>query len=459
MSALKRLTRIAVTVLLSWVVGFVVLAYLGWIPHFGLLGWLFELEDYVTEITASESTPLAGAAARRPFPAQVQPLVDAADSDAAAGRFRSAADGYAASARLAPDHPELLFSAAQAYRFADLPAPAAIYMLAYVQAASLHRDVRLALLGGVDDLASGLGATARELFGMAVDGAARLPVDARYGTQVAVVRNIALAGDIGALQVIARKAPQGLIEGIDSAAIGAAEAGRWRLAQELLETGIASVAEAARASVLVRCPHRGREAACTSRIVHPGFGGLPPVRTEDRCGPAIPPPEIAARQTNLAGLMMMGLAISEYRIGLRQRAHEHWQEGKQLLAASNLDVLCEQPWVKPYIPLRAGSDWVFMGDKGPIGLPAGNDQLAYDAEPSLPDWRDVAGSGQLPLPDWPMALDHAELMDLAAELSSTAQTVDRDFRPVRLAQIGRTYFRLFTALRRTVVALSGEGGR
>jgi hypothetical protein len=459
MQVVKRLAKIAAIVLTSWLVAAVALIWAGIIPGSGI----FTLLDGIIGFqSASTAQPIEAPIAQRPpLPPEAQRLVDEADRAVAARRFADAAEHYVAASRHTDEHPELLFSASRSYRFAGVPWRAAAYMLAYVESAKLSYDVHLFLLDEVDELAAGAGALARELFATAVEAGARLPLDKRSSAQSEVVQQIVLAGDIEALQLIARRAPEGLPEGAGAAAEGLAQAGRWQLARAALDVAIESVPAAARRSAPDKCRKILHAVpACAMEVLHPGFAGLPPVLSDARCPPPPPPPDMRPREQNLEGLMLMGLAISEYQVGLKGRAHGHWLDGRALLKSSRLEQLCDQPWHRDYTAMQVGGDWVFLSPEGKhVGVPSGEDVEQTDREPPPVRWAEVmALLNRAPTRDdetqrMVELLDRRDLDNPGAAIEEANSSKNIEMKPFLIARLGRYYFRLYSALQASAGAL------
>jgi len=467
MLALKRIARFGATVLASWLIAFIALVYVGLLPGFGIFTVLETVSTTIEEVHDQWFRPLlSGSFGRQtPLPPEAERLVEHGDSATAAGNFAIAARHYSDALRYTNGHPELLFSASRAYRFAGQSVHAAAFMLAYIEAAKLDRPTVELLLEEVDGLATAAGATGRRLFGIAVDGANRLPASSKSASQIDVMGEIARAGDVSTLKLLVHIAPVGMPEALRNAALTHASQWNRQLAREILDIAIASIPGAARASVGTWCRQSVSAQACLGSVVHPGFAGLPPVRTGENCPPPPPPRDPQPQWDNLSGLMLMGVASAEYHVGLRARAHRHWTEGHELLKASELDQLCGQPWIvqNGYITLKVGRDWVFMGDKGPASIPPGEDTMAPDDNLVRMNWSEVVAiyNGYLPvnvLPDVNVAffaesLGSGPLTDLPAEIDAMNERTDLAARPLAIAKAGRAYYGAHAAIRAATASM------
>lgn len=452
----RRAVRTAVTVLLSWIVGWLALAYMGVVPAMGLapvLLWIDQAVDGIGSVSLS-APPVKPAG--RPLSAQAQSHVDLADRFAADGQYANAASHYVEALRRSEGNPGLFFSTSRSWRFAGHPLAAAAYMLAYLEEAKLPGDARRQLLGEVDALSAVAGATARELFAMATETAARLPLEERAEARRAVAGAIARSGDVEALRIIAERRPEGLPEGLGPAAIDAAKAGNWTLARRLLQIAGGATAGAARGEALDYCREAfGATPACAGVVLHGAFGGLPPVTSYAHCAPE-PPVDMARREQNLAGVMMLGLAVENYRLYQRGEARRLWDEGQKSIRASGLDALCSQPWYKGvYIPMKAGDGWAFMAENGPLNPREGEEQSPADAAIEYVTWRAVVDPADRPsgmiLPTVREQALHATIArpDMPALMREVAG-LEPSQRPLRLAEIGRDWFLVFAAIRETL---------
>lgn len=468
MKLAKRFFRIVATVLASWLVAFVALVWLGLLPGFGLFTLLDEIEASIVSV-ANDIANLAGPGtpATPVLPPQAKALVDRADEATAAGKFGDAAPLYVEALKHTDGHPELYFSASRAWRFAGKPLLAAAYMLAYIELARPEPAVTNQLLDEIDDLAAVGGATGRELFALAVESAARLPWADRAPAQIAIVRQIASAGDVDALKLIARRTPEGLPEALGPAAVDTARAGRWQLARELLDIGAAAVPAAARASAFMLCRQQEVMRACAGQIVHPGFGGLPPVASTAHCT-AQPPTDMRPREQNLAGMMLMGLGIHNYHVHRKGQAHRLWQEGLELLQSSGLDGPCDQPWSRGMVVHHIGRNWIFMDKNGKVGVPPGEDQSPPDRPWQRITWFETVEPHERPsgmtLPsieadDIGTALKKPGLLDLGAALLELNASVPPGERPIKLAELGRDYYRIYAAIQAGAAALRKGAGQ
>lgn len=458
----RRAVGTATTVLLSWLAGWIVLAYLGWLPALGLAPVLLWIDDVVASV-GSVGGPATGAKPSAPaLSNEAQSLVDRADELVSKGQYAEAAPLYVEALRRSEGQPGLYFSIARCWRLAGNPLRAAAYMLAYLEETSLPDDVRRQLLQEVNAMSTVAGATARELFAIATEAVARLPVDDRPTARQAVAAAIASSGDVEALEIIARRWPEGLPEALGPAAIEAAKAGQWTLARRMLKVAGDALPGAARSEAFDHCRHIvDVQPACARVVLHRGFGGLPPVTSAVHCLPETPV-DMARREQNLAGVMMIGLAVQHYRLYQRSEARRLWEDGHRLLRASGLGSLCRQPWYAGvYVPLQVGDNWAFMAENGPLNLPGGEDQMPSDGQfagvtwravvdPAdrlngtvLPDVREQVLHDAIGLPDMPMLM-----RDMAG--------LEPVLRPVRLAEIGRDYFRVFAAIRETLDRLESE---
>lgn len=463
-SGLRRAGRTAVTVLVSWLVGWLVLAYMGIVPAWGLapvLLWIDKAVESVGSISATQSQSPTAA----PQPAlsqEARSFADLADQFAANGDYVLAAQHYVEALRRSEGNPGLFFSVSRSWRFAGNPLRAASYMLAYLEEARLPPDVRRQLLQEVASLSTVAGATARELFALATETAARLPLEERAAERRAVAAAIASSGDVEALEIIAARSPEGLPEGLGPAAIDAAKAGHWTLARRLLQIAGGAVAGAARGEAYDYCRQTfGPEPACARVVLHAGFGGLPPVTSSAHCRPetAI---DMERRERNLAGLMMIGLAVEHYRLYQRSEARRLWDEGQRLVRASDLGALCRQPWYEGvYIPVKAGDTWVFMGQNGPLNLPEGEETTPVDATVARVNWRAVVDPADrldaMVLPDIREQQLHAAIgrADMPSQMADIAG-LEPAQRPLRLAEVGRDWFRAFAAIEETLRRFESE---
>ncbi|MBI4968699.1 MAG: hypothetical protein HZC25_11345 [Rhodospirillales bacterium] len=382
-------------------------------------------------------------------------LIAKGDADNAHKEFRLAAIK-------APERAELLFALARAYRFAGRSVLSALAMMAFLESGKADPELDELLAEETQALAAAIGATARQLFGLAIDLTARLGAAEQQAVRKKILREVALAGDLGAVDRIGRKMPAALPPTLAAAAVEVIDQDRVTLGLALFDRARDLAESAARAAVAHDCKPMPVAMACRVTILHPGTPNLPAV-TGTEC-PAAPSAEhdLPLRQRNLHGLYLMALAQEELRVGRHAFAGEDWRKGKALVDESGLPQLCPLALPIQLIALAPEGErrgWTFMGEKGVFSIRQAADTLPVELPPPAPHWRALLRGQPLRTEDDSLiTFDEPAFHDLAGALGAINAGPKAGDKPVQVAELGRLYFQIYRAIDRALAARMTKRG-